>query len=146
MRHRLFISSRSILLAWAALFAIAYIVERPLLSLTARLLDASWVPTAQLIIECFALAAAGWIAGRGNRFDVLIFLAMLAAWSFGLIPINLPWLFRLLFDSFENSRYLESFFTSLATHAFLIGSLFIGSHLSRAKRNRAREQTVLRIK
>jgi hypothetical protein len=146
MRHKLFISSRSILLAWAALFAIVYLAGRPLLSLTAHILDASWVPTAQLIIQCVALAAAGWIAGRGNRFDVLIFLAMLAAWSFGLIPINLPWLFRLLFDSFENSRYLESFFTSLATHAFLIGSLFIGSHLSRAKRNRAREQTVLRIK
>jgi hypothetical protein len=146
MRHRLFISSRSILLAWVALFAIAYLAGRPLLSLTAHMLDASWVPTAQLIIQCFALAAAGWIAGRGNRFDVLILLAMLAVWSFGLIPINLPWLFRLLLDSFESSRYLESFFTSLATHAFLIGSLFIGSHLSRAKRNRAREQAVLRIK
>jgi hypothetical protein len=146
MRRKLFISSRSILLAWAALFAIAYLVERPLLSLTARFLDASWVPTAQLIIQCFALAAAGWIAGRGNRIDVLILLAMLAVWSFGLVPINLPWLFRLLLDSFESSRYLESFFTSLATHAFLIGNLFIGSHLSRAKRNRAREQSVLRIK
>jgi hypothetical protein len=146
MRHKLFISSRSILLAWAALFAIAYLVERPLLSLTANFLDASWVPTAQLIIQCLALAAAGWIAGRGNHFDVLIFLAMLAVWSFGLIPINLPWLFRLLLDSLDSSRYLESLFTSLVTHVLLIGSLFIGSHLGRAKRNRAREQAVLRIK
>ncbi len=137
MRHKLFISSRSILLAWAALFAIVYLAGRPLLSLTAHMLDASWVPTAQLIVECLALAAAGWVAGRGNRFDVLILLAMLAVWSFGLIPINLPWLFRLLLDSLESSRYLESFFTSLATHIFLIGSLFIGSHLSRAKRSRA---------
>src|SRR5580698_7615752 len=146
MRRKLFISSRSILLAWVALFAIAYLAGRPLLSLTAHLLDASWVPTAQLIVECLALAAAGWVAGRGNRFDVLILLAMLAVWSFGLIPINLPWLFRLLVDSLESSRYLESFFTSLATHIFLIGSLFIGSNLSRAKRNREREQAVLRIK
>jgi hypothetical protein len=146
MRHKLFISSRSILLAWAALFVIAYLAGRPLLSLTAHILDASWVPTAQLIVECLALAAAGWVAGRGNRFDVLILLAMLAVWSFGLIPINLPWLFRLLVDSLESSRYLESFFTSLATHIFLIGSLFIGSNLSRAKRNREREQAVLRIK
>ena len=70
------------------------------------------------------------------------FAATLAVSNFGLIPgIDLPWLFHLLLDCFQNVRYLEPFFTSLATHSFLFASLFVGSHLSRAS-----EQTVLHIK
>jgi hypothetical protein len=146
MRHQLLISARSILFGWIALFAAIYLVVRPLLLLTARLLGASWFPTAQLALACAGLAATGWIVGHGNRFDVLIFAAMLAIWNFGLVPVDIPWLLRLLIDTFGSSRYLESFSTSLATHAFLFVSLFIGSHLARAKLNRAREQAALRIK
>jgi hypothetical protein len=47
----------------------------------------------------------------------------------------------LLLDCFQNTRYLESFFTSLVTQIFLFASLFIGSHLSRA-----RQPAVLHIK
>ncbi len=146
MRHPVLISARSILFGWIALVLLTYLFERPLLFLTARLLDASWVPTVQLALACMGLAATGWIVGRGKRFDVLIFAAMLAIWNFGLVAIDLPWLWRLLINTFQSSRYLESFSTSLATHAFLFGSLFIGAHLARAKRNRALEQAALRIK
>lgn len=146
MRHPVLISARSILFGWIALVLITYLVERPLLYLIARVLDASWVPTVQLALACLGLAATGWIMGRGNRFDVFIFAAMLAVWNFGLVAIDLPWLLRLLRNSFESSRYLESFATSLATHAFLFASLFIGAHLARAKLNRASEQAALQIK
>ena len=132
MRHRLLISARAILLGWVGLFAITYLVERPLLSWTARLLGGSWLPTAHLALACAGLAATGWIVGRGNRFDVLILAAMLAVWNFGLVPaIDLPWLFRLTIDSFGNSRYVESLITAAATHALLFGSLFAGARLSR---------------
>ena len=61
--------------------------------------------------------------------------------DFGLAPgIDVPWLFRLLLDTFQNSRYLGSFLSSLVTHAFLFCSLIVGVKLSRA-----REQAVLRI-
>ena len=133
MRHRPLISVRSIVLGWATLFGITYVVERPLVVLSARFLGASWLPTEQLALTCAGLAATGWVVGLGNRFDVLIFAAMLAVWNFGLVPINLSWLFRLLMDSFESSRYLESFFTSLAIHVFLFGSLIIGANLSRTR-------------
>lgn len=133
MPHRLLLSARSILLGWGALFAITYLVERPLLRWTAPLLGPSWLPTAQLALACAGLAATGWIIGRWNRFDVPIFAALLALWNFGLVPIDLPWLFRLLIDSFENSRYLESLITALATHALLFGCLFAGASLSRAR-------------
>ncbi len=137
----LLITARSILLGWAALFGITYLVERPLLVLTTRFLGPAWLPTAQLALACAGLVATGWIIGRWNRFDVLLFAATLAIWNFGLVPIDIPWLLRLLIDSFESSRYLESFSTSLVTHIFLFGSLFTGARLGRA-----REPVVLRIK
>lgn len=146
MRHQLLISARSILFGWIALFAAIYLVVRPLLLVTARLLGASWFPTAQLALDCAALAATGWIVGHGNCWDVLVFAAILGVWNFGLVPVDIPWLLRLLMDTFVSSRYLESFSTSLASHAFLFASLFIGSHLARARLNRAREQEALRIK
>ena len=137
MRQRLLISARSILLGWATLLAITYLVERPLLVLAARLLGASWLPTVQLALACAGLAATGWIIGRWNRIDAmsatLIFAVMLAVWNFGLVPINISWLLRLMADSLQSSRYLESLFTSLVTHVFLFGSLFIGARLSRAR-------------
>jgi hypothetical protein len=138
MRHRLLIAARSILLGWAALFAVTYLAERPLLRWTAPVLGASWLPTAQLAFECVALAATGWMIGRWNRSDtvpvVLVFAAMLAVWNFGLVPaINIPWLFRLMVDSFGDARYLESLVTGAVTQALLFGSLFVGAILSRAR-------------
>jgi hypothetical protein len=145
MRHRLLISARSILLGWAALFGITYLVERPLLLLSAHALGATWLPTEQLALACVGMTATGWIIGRWNRLDAmaaaLIFAAILALSDFGLVPVNFPWLLRLMVDTFENARYFESFVTSLATHVLLFGSLLVGANLSRA-----REPTVLRIK
>ncbi len=136
MRHRLLIITRSILLGWAALFAGTYLVARPVLVWTAPLLGASWLPTAQLVLECIALAATGWIIGRWNRLDAisaaLVFAAMLALWNFGLVPaMNLAWLIRLMIDSIGAVRYLESLSTAAATHALLFGSLIGGALLGR---------------
>jgi hypothetical protein len=138
MRHRLLIAARSILLGWATLFAVTYLVERPLLTWTAPWLGASWLPTAQLAFECVALAATGWMIGRWSHLDVvyalLAFAAILAVWNFGLVPaINLPWLFRLMLDSLGNARYLESLVTAAVTQALLLGSLFVGARLSRPR-------------
>jgi hypothetical protein len=139
MRHRLLIAARSILLGWATLAAATYLVERPLLRWTAPLLGAPWVPTVQLALECAALATTGWMIGRWNRLDgaraVVVFAAMLAVWNFGLVPsMNVPWLLRLIADSFGDARYLESLGTAAATHALLFGSLFVGARLSRPAR------------
>src|SRR5580700_10958909 len=131
---------RSSVLAWGALLAITFLMERPLMRWASTMLGASWVPTVQLALECCGLAAIGWLIGRWGNSGILIFAAMLAVWNFGLVPIDIPWLIHLLIDSFDNSRYLESFFTSLVTHVFLFGSLFTGAALSRP-----REQVVLRI-
>lgn len=133
---------RSILLGWITLFALTFLVERPLLRAISLLLGASWLPTAQLALACATLAAIGWIIGRWGTPPVLGFALTLAIWNFRLIPaMNIPWLFRLLLDSFENSRYFESLLNSLIVHGFLFGSLFIGAHL-----NRPRDRPVLHIK
>jgi hypothetical protein len=138
LRHRLLIAARSILLGAATLFAVTYLVERPMLAWTGPLLGASWLPTAQLAFECVALAATGWMIGRWSHLDaiyaVLAFAAILAVWNFGLVPaINVPWLFQLILDSFGNARYLESLVTAAVTQALLFGSLFVGVRLSRPR-------------
>jgi hypothetical protein len=133
---------RSCVLGWIALFGVMFVIEAPLLRWTAPVLGASWLPTAQLTLECLGLAAVGWLIGRWGNLGVLIFAATLALLSFGRVPgIDFPWLFHLLLDCFQNTRYLGSFFTSLVTQIFLFASLFIGSHLSRA-----RQLAVLHIK
>jgi hypothetical protein len=136
MRHRLLIAARSILLGWATLAAATYLVERPLLRWTAPLFGGQWIPTVQLALECAALAGTGWIIGRWCHLDsvrtVSVFAAMLAVWNFGLVPaMNVPWLFQLILDAFEDARYLEQLGTAAVTHAFLFGSLFVGVLLSR---------------
>jgi hypothetical protein len=136
MRHRLLIAARSILLGWVALLAVTYLVERPLLVWTAPLLGAPWIPTAQLALECAALAATGWFIGRWSHFDpiyaVLAFAVMLAVSNFGLVPaINIPWLFRLILDTIGDARYLESLISAAITQALLFGSLIVGALLSR---------------
>jgi hypothetical protein len=130
---RLLIAARSILLGWAALFAITYLMARPLLHWTAPLLDASWLPTAQLIFQCVSVAAAGWVVRRSSdRTSVLLFAIMLAVWNFGLAPaVNVPWLIRLFIDSIGNARYLDSLITAAATDALLFGSLIAGALLGR---------------
>jgi hypothetical protein len=135
------IAVRSSLLGWGALFVFA-LIDAPLLRWTAPVIGASWLPTVQLALECCGLAAIGWLIGRWGNLGVLFFAATLALLSRGSVPgIDFLWLFHLLADCFQSTRYLEPFFTSLATHTFLFASLFIGSHLSRA-----REQAVLHIK
>jgi hypothetical protein len=138
MRHRLLISARSIVLGWTTLFAITYLVERPLLLRTAPLLGGNWRPTAQLAFECVALAATGCVVGRWSHLDairaVFAFAAMLAVWDFGLVPgIDVPWLFRLIVDSLGNARYLGALVTAAVTHALLFGSLFVGARWSRPR-------------
>jgi hypothetical protein len=133
---------RSCLVGWAALFAVLFLIERPLIQGAAPLLGGPWIPTAQLALECCGFAAVGWLIGRWGKLGVGIFAATLVLPNFGYVPsINLPWLFHLLLNCFQNVRYLEPFLTALATHIFLFGSLFIGVHLSGA-----RQPVVLHIK
>ena len=132
---------RSTIVGWVALLAVIFLIERPLLRWTAPILGASWLPTVQLILECLGLTAVGWLIGRWGKPGVLIFAATVALLDFThILAIDVPWLFHLLVDCFQNSRYLESFFTSLATHVFLFGSLFVGARLSRVH-----ERALLRI-
>jgi hypothetical protein len=141
-RNGVLIAVRSCVLGWASLFGIMFLIERPLFRWTAPVLGASWISTVQLTLECLGLAAVGWLIGRWGNPGVLAFAVTLALPNFGHVPaIDFPWLFHLLLDCFQNTRYLGSFFTSLATHIFLFASLFIGSHLSRA-----RQPAVLHIK
>jgi len=136
MLPRLWIAMRSILSGWAALFLITYLLERPLLIVTAPWMGASWFPTARLGLDCTALAAAGWTVGRLHRsapmLSVLAFAATLTFRDFGpLLGLNVPWLIRLAADAMRDSLYLESLAATAASHVLMFGSLIAGGLLSR---------------
>lgn len=123
------------------MYGITFLIERPLLRFAARLLGTPWLPTARLALVCAALFATGWLIGRWGYRGVLLFAATLAIRNFGLAPgIDLLWLIRLFVDTFHSSRYVGSFVSSLVTHVFLFGSLFVGAHWAGAPRS-----TMLRI-
>jgi len=123
--------ARSVLVGWIALFAITVLIERPITRHVA-FLGPAWTPTVRLALECLGLCAIGWLIGPWGNLGVWIFAASISVRSFGLAPgLDVLWLFRLFLDTLQNSRYLESFFSSVVTHVFLFGSLFIGVRLSR---------------
>jgi hypothetical protein len=127
MRRRVLTIARSLLFGWAALLAIAYLVERPLLIWSAPWIDVSWLATVHLMFDCVTLAAAGVAAGRFSRAGVFVFAGTLAWWDFGqLVALNVPWMIRLLVDVFRDSRYWDSLIATAVTQALLFGSLFAG--------------------
>jgi hypothetical protein len=120
------------------LVAIAYGVESPILRWTGPLFGASWIATAHLAFDCLTLAAAGWAVGRFNRAyavqTAMLFALSLCFWDFGdALALNVPWLLRLIRNSFQDSRYLDSLAGSAETHVLLFGCLFAGAALSRPR-------------
>jgi len=139
--HRWLIAARSILIGWAMLLSIHYLVELPLLLLTRPLLGASWIATAQLAFSCIAFAATGWVIGYFSRphslFGLLAFAATLMIWDFNpVLPLNVPWLVRLLIDSFRDQRYVDSLVTTTLSDALLFGCLIGGGALGRPSQAR----------
>ena len=131
MRERLWTLVRSILIGWAMLLAICYLLLRPLLIWTAPLLGANWFPTVQLSLQCSARAATGWVVGHLNRsgavVGVLLFAATLTPWDFGqVLGINVPSLVRRTADAFHDPRYVDSLIATAGTHTLLFGSLIVG--------------------
>ena len=126
--------SRSLVLGWIALLAIAYGVEAPLFRLMP--FGDAWAATAHLAFDCLTLTAAGWVTGGCNRphpmLTTALFALTLCFLDFGdAMALNVPWLLRLVWNSLHDSRYLDSLAASAGTHALLFGCLFAGAALSR---------------
>jgi len=127
---------RSIVLGWVILLAIAYSLEGPFLRLP--LFGEAWMATAHLAFDCLTLTAAGWVVGRLNRdhamVTAILFALTLCFWDFGdALALNVPWLLRLMRNSFHDSRYFDSLAASVETHVLLFGCLMAGAALSRPR-------------
>jgi hypothetical protein len=138
MRQWLLLAVRAVLIGWATLLLIVYLVEHPLLVVAAPILGAQWLATAGLALDCTALAATGWVVGRLNRTSpivaVLIFAATLTFWDFTpAMAINIPWVIRLVVNTVRDSNSLSLLFSTAASQAFLFGSLLAGGLLSRPR-------------
>jgi hypothetical protein len=136
MRQRLVLAARSILAGWVTLLPMVYLVDHPLLILIAGKIEASWIPTVRLMLDCLVLAGTGWVTGRLGRpnsvLAVTAFAATLALWDFGdLVEIQFPWLLHLAADALRDARYLDSFVNTAVIQIFLFGSLIAGGILSR---------------
>ena len=136
VRRWLWIVARSIATGWAALFALTYLAEHPLLVLTAPIVGVHWVATVSLSLDCLKLAATGWAIGWLHRTSplpgVLAFAATLSPFSFeGWLPLDVPGLLRLATDAVHDIRYWEPLTTMAAQHVLLFGSLVAGGLLSR---------------
>ena len=133
-RLEVFPALRAIVLGWLTLFVLAYLVELLLVRLAA-MLGPVWFPTGRALLDCGAVVAAGWVVGRkGPGFAIVVFAATLTARNFDpLLPLNVPWLLRLIIDSLHDSRYLDSLFTTAAGQALLFGCLFAGARLGRPR-------------
>ena len=134
----IFVWVRSLALGWVALLAIAYGVEAPLLRWTSPFFGEAWVATAHLALDCLTLAAAGWVAGRFGRPHsipaAILFAFTLCFRDFDdAMALNIPWLLRLVSNSFHDSRYFDSLATSAETHVLLFGCLIAGASLSRPR-------------
>jgi len=136
LRRPLFAVPVSVLTGWAVLFALTYLVERPILIWTAPLVGAHWMATAKLSLDCLALAGTGWVIGRLQRSaplaGALAFAVTLGFHNFDpLLEVDVVWLFRL----FENVLHEPRDFGPLSTLAvqclFLFGSVMVGALLSR---------------
>ena len=135
-RRRFLILIRSILVGWVMFVPLTYLVARPILLWMAPWLGAAWLPTAQLSLDCLALAAAGFGIGRLHRSapvsGALAFAATLCFFNLDpFLPINVPWLIRLAADAFHDTRYWGALEATALQHLFLFGSLILGALVSR---------------
>jgi hypothetical protein len=129
-------AARSIAAGWAALIALTYLAERPLLRLTAPIVGPQWVATVSLSLDCLKLVATGWAIGRLRRASplpgVLAFAATVALFNFeAWQPLDIPGLIRLAMDAVYDVRYWEPLATMAAQQVLLFGSLVAGGLLSR---------------
>ncbi|HML16978.1 MAG TPA: hypothetical protein VK419_08120, partial [Bryobacteraceae bacterium] len=105
----------------------------------------SSIATVQLTLNCFELAAAGFVAGRSYRARPMTAVSLLAA-SLACIdfqgitplgnfepamPLNISWLIRLTRDLLTDARFLDSWLATAGTDLLLAGSLIAGGMLSR---------------
>jgi hypothetical protein len=100
----------------------------------------SWRATISVTLQCAALAAAGWVAGRLSRPDsviaAVVFAATLSLWDFGdLLEINLRWMLRLTADAIRDPVYRDAWAATLGTHVVLYGCLIGGGLLGRPRRH-----------
>ena len=117
------------------LLALTYLVESPLLHLIGPLIGASWIATIHLFLDCGVMTAAGFVCGRfGRPRSMLACTAFLVTLSFGnLGSLNVPWLLELSWNLFHDSRYLDAWAGVAEAHVLLLGSLFAGAALGRAR-------------
>jgi hypothetical protein len=93
-------------------------------------------PTFRIALDCCVLAACGYAAVRlpalwrdnlRERSNALWFALTLLPLHFDWSSLDVPWLVRLVFDSFTSTRYVGSLLETMALHGILFACVAIGA-------------------
>lgn len=84
-------------------------------------------PLSTVMLILAISVTGGWIIARTHRpYSTAMVLLLLISVIVRIVP-TLPWFFRLLGDTFENSRYIPAFLSLLSNYiAIIVGWLFGG--------------------
>jgi hypothetical protein len=94
----------------------------------------NWLfPVSTSLLMFIISLSAGWLVARTHRpHSIPMVLLLLASVLLSMVP-TLPWFFRLLKDTFENSRYIPSFVFLVSRYALSIMSMLIGGVLGSSR-------------
>ena len=123
---------------WAVLVATELVLLFGALRLFAMVMGPELLPSLKVVLDMGTLTGCGWIAGRVGRPHTMAAVSFTAAGLAGCdwtpyVPLNVPWLFRLIANAAGDSRYLSSLLTMVTIHALMFGSLLGGAYLSRPR-------------
>lgn len=126
------------LAGWTVLAATEFVLLFGALRVFRIVMGPELLPSLKVVLDMAALAACGWTAGRVGRPRTMVAVAVTAAglMLFDLtpyVPLNVPWLLRLMADAAGDSRYLSSLLTTLTLQGLMFGSLLAGAYLSRPR-------------
>jgi hypothetical protein len=95
-----------------------------------RVLPANWwmhLFYPYVLITCVVSAASGWVVARFHRPHQT---AMVLVFAISILLCRLPWVFTLVVDAFDNSRYLPALSVQVDWTFLTVGSILFGGLLS----------------
>lgn len=123
---------------WVFLSAAEVVLILGVLPLLAMVMSRDLLPSLKIVLDMAALGSAGWVTGRIARPNVfaaatLLFVGLACVDLTPYLLLNVPWLLRLTLNTLQDTRFLNSWFSTFAMHVLLIGSVFAGANLSRPR-------------
>ena len=127
--NRILFVARGILTGWAALLALGYAVEMPLLWVLQKTVGGALAQPASVVLDYLCFFAAGWAVGRlrGPRLCVPLFMVSLLFFDLQpLYPLDCRWVLRQIVNTMGDRRYLMGLFLAIVSNGMLLAAAWVG--------------------